>query len=69
MSKFSFILFFSVAGLALYAQPQKGFEAGPWLGAAHYFGDLNTTYQIDKPGAEGSLALRYNVNQRIAAMA
>ena len=69
MSKFSFILFFSVAGLALYAQPQKGFEAGPWLGAAHYFGDLNTTYQIDKPGSEGSLALRYNVNQRIAAMA
>lgn len=47
----------------------RGFEAGPWLGTAHYFGDLNTTYQIDKPGLAGSLALRYNFNQRIAVMA
>ena len=51
------------------AQPMKGFEAGAWLGAAHYFGDLNTTYQIDKPRPQGSIALRYNFNQRIALMA
>ena len=51
------------------AQPMKGFEAGAWLGAAHYFGDLNTTYQLDKLRPQGSIALRYNFNQRIAVMA
>jgi len=60
------VLFFS---LSLSAQPQRGFEAGVWLGAAHYFGDLNTSYKINKPGPQGSLALRYNINQRLAAMA
>jgi hypothetical protein len=62
------LLFWFLAG-SVWSQPMKGFELGPWLGAAHYFGDLNTTYQIDKPRPLGSLALRYNFNQRIAVMA
>jgi hypothetical protein len=60
---------FVLLSLSLAAQPQRGFEAGGWLGAAHFFGDLNTSYKINKPGPLGSLALRYNINQRLAAMA
>ncbi len=55
--------------LSVSAQPQRGWEAGAWLGAAQYFGDLNTNFQVNHPGPLGSLALRYNFNQRIAAMA
>ncbi len=51
------------------AQPMRGWEAGGWLGAAHYFGDLNTTFEFDQPGLQGSAALRYNFNQRISTMA
>jgi hypothetical protein len=51
------------------AQPMRGWEVGAWIGAAHYFGDLNTTYNISRPGPEGSLAVRFNFNQRLSAMA
>ena len=27
-----------------------GWEAGLWVGAAHYFGDLNTKYNLEKMG-------------------
>lgn len=62
---------FSLICLVLHgaAQPMRGWEAGAWLGAAHYFGDLNTTYNIARPGPEGSLAVRFDFNQRLSAMA
>lgn len=69
MFKSRFLLPCLLISLGLSAQPQRGFEAGPWLGAAHYFGDLNTTYKINKPGPLGSVAVRFNFNQRLAAMA
>lgn len=44
---------------------QRGWELGGWLGASHYFGDLNTEFRIDKPGFAGGIIGRYNFNNRI----
>jgi hypothetical protein len=45
---------------------QKGWEAGGWGGVSYYFGDLNTNYDLSRPGpALGGLA-RYNFNGRLA---
>lgn len=45
---------------------QKGLELGGWVGAAYYFGDLNTNYRLTKPGFAGGLNGRYNLNNRLA---
>ncbi len=45
---------------------QKGWEAGAWLGASHYFGDLNTDNEINALGAAGGVFGRYNLNNRLA---
>jgi opacity protein-like surface antigen len=44
---------------------QEGWEAGPWAGIAYYFGDLNTNYNLSRPGPAGGFAARYNFNDRI----
>ena len=46
---------------------QRGWEAGGWLGASHYFGDLNTNYRLTDPGFAGGAIARFNFNNRIAA--
>ena len=46
---------------------QKGLELGGWVGAAYYFGDLNTNYRLTKPGFAGGLNGRYNLNNRLSA--
>jgi hypothetical protein len=43
---------------------QKGWEAGPWVGGAYYFGDLNTNYDLSRPNLAGGLIARYNFNTR-----
>lgn len=45
---------------------QKGWEAGAWLGASHYFGDLNTDNEINELGPAGGAFARYNFNNRLA---
>ena len=45
---------------------QKGWEVGGWLGAANYFGDLNTSFDISSPGMAGGTIFRYNFNERVA---
>jgi len=45
-------------------QAQEGWEAGPWLGIAYYFGDLNTNYDLSHPGQAAGLIARYNFNNR-----
>ena len=45
---------------------QKGWEAGGWLGASHYFGDLNTDNEINSAGFAGGAFGRYNFNNRLA---
>ena len=47
------------------AAAQRGFELGGWMGAAHYFGDLNTTFRVNHPGFAGGLIARYNFNNRL----
>ena len=58
-----FILFISSTS---FLSAQSGWEAGGWLGAAHYFGDLNTNYKIDDPGIALGAFARYNFNNRLA---
>lgn len=47
----------------------KGLEAGPWAGAAVYFGDLNTDFKLNRVNAAGGVGARYNFNHRLAAKA
>ena len=58
------LVLFSVTQLVT---AQRGWEAGGWLGASHYFGDLNTNYRLTDPGFAGGAIARYNFNNRIAA--
>ena len=44
---------------------QKGWEAGGWLGVRYYFGDLNTSFALSRPGLTAGVAARYNFNQRV----
>lgn len=53
--------------LTTFAFAQEGFEAGIGGGTAHYFGDLNTEFDLGKPGATFGLFARYNFNERICA--
>jgi hypothetical protein len=51
---------------AVHTTAQRGYEVGGWLGVSHYFGDLNTTYRLDRPGIAGGLIGRYNFNNRLS---
>lgn len=44
---------------------QKGWEAGGWVGVSYYFGDLNTGFDLTRPGLAGGVIGRYNFNERI----
>lgn len=57
-----FLIFWASVGSV---NAQKGFEAGGWLGATHYFGDLNPNYDLTHPGVGGGLIVRYNFNDRL----
>jgi Outer membrane protein beta-barrel domain len=49
------------------ATAQRGWELGGWLGTAHYFGDLNTSFSFMHPGFAGGAIGRYNFNDRLCA--
>ena len=60
--------FFSATGLyaqSQYAVRQEG-EFGIGLGAGHYFGDLNTTAQLNRAKLAGSLFFRKNFGNYVA---
>lgn len=42
-----------------------GWEAGGWLGTSYYFGDLNTSFNLSRPGLAGGLIARWNFNERV----
>lgn len=44
----------------------RGFEIGGWLGASNYFGDLNTSWRINRAHLSGGFGARYNFNDRLA---
>ncbi len=54
-----------ILGTFSFAHAQKGWEAGGWLGASYYFGDLNTNYDLSMPGLAGGAIARYNFNNRV----
>lgn len=47
---------------------QRGWEAGGSLGLSYYFGDLNTGYQLNKPGPAASINGRFNFNKRTSVV-
>lgn len=63
MKKLSVLLTLIAFSLSLAAQ--RGWEAGGWLGASYYFGDLNTNYNLSMPGLAGGIIGRFNFNDRI----
>lgn len=63
VKKILLLLFF--AGTAWMASAQRGWEAGFWLGASHYFGDLNTSLDLGMPGFAGGVLARFNFNERV----
>ncbi len=48
---------------------QHSAEIGIGIGAAHYFGDLNATTKLNRPGPSATLFFRKNLGQYIAARA
>jgi len=45
---------------------QKGIEVGANIGLSYYFGDLNTNYNLSRPGPSASVVLRRNFNERVS---
>ncbi|NBC24867.1 MAG: outer membrane beta-barrel protein [Bacteroidetes bacterium] len=59
------ILFLSSGGV--WSQNEnKGWEVGGRIGGAFYFGDLNTDFDLSKPGFMLGLGTHYNLNNRLA---
>lgn len=48
---------------------QHAAEIGVGIGAAHYFGDLNATTKLNRPGQSATLFFRKNLGEYIAARA
>lgn len=48
------------------ATAQKGYELGGWVGMSHYFGDLNTSFRLNKPGLALGINARKNFNNRVS---
>lgn len=65
VKKILFVAFLSLLGM-VNVQAQAGWEVGGWAGMSHYFGDLNTDYDLSKPGIAAGAVARYNFNTRLA---
>ncbi len=63
------ILFTLTIGLLTFSATsygQKGEEVGGYLGTAVYYGDLNTSLSIQKPGVAGGIYAKKNFNNRLS---
>lgn len=64
MNRYTFRLFLVLLlPVTLFAQRV---EVGGWVGAAHYFGDLNPNFGLQRPGVAGGIMGRYNFDDRIS---
>lgn len=63
---FPCLFLFGQLSVAFGQQAQKGWELGAWTGVSHYFGDLNTRFDLSKPGLAVGIAGRYNFNPRLS---
>lgn len=66
MSMRAGLLYFILLIMVVPLKAQRGWEAGPWGGTSFYFGDLNTNFDLSKPGWFVGSMFRYNFNERIA---
>jgi opacity protein-like surface antigen len=66
MIKKAFIVLFLLAN-TLIINAQKGWELGVIGGTMHYFGDLNTNFDLTHPGYSATAVARYNFNNRLCA--
>lgn len=68
MKKLQILVLFSI--IFLNSEPisaqMRGWEVGGWLGAANYFGDLNTDWRLNRTNIAGGILGRYNINERLA---
>jgi len=55
--------------ISLNVQGQRGVEVGGHVGVGYYFGDLNTNYNLTKPGFSAGLKTRRNFNERLSIAA
>ncbi len=68
MKNFGFSLFFLFSFfLPKKIFAQRGWEIGGNIGVAHYFGDLNTSFDLSHPGIAVGATARFNFNERICA--
>jgi len=70
MNKYLRICLLLLGGFILASQTgfaqMRGWEAGGWLGASNYFGDLNTNFRVNRLHLAGGIGARYNLNDRLA---
>jgi hypothetical protein len=64
VKSFTFLTF--VCLLIANTSQAQDWEAGGWMGTAHYFGDLNPDFSLSNPELGGGLIIRYNFNKRLA---
>ena len=67
LPRLTFRLLFLITCLSAFgsaARAQEGFELGGFLGASHYFGDLNTDFSLNDPGYTAGAMARYNFSNR-----
>jgi len=59
-----------LGGLVLTSQftfaQMRGFELGGGIGVSNYFGDLNTSWRVNRLHLAGGIGARYNFNDRLA---
>lgn len=58
-------LFFLIALHNTTLIAQRGWEIGGWAGVTHYFGDLNTRFDITHPNVGLGAVARFNFNERL----
>jgi opacity protein-like surface antigen len=64
--RLKFFLLFTLIFFTKNLHSQKGFELGGWLGISNYFGDLNTGFNLSRPGLAGGVNYRMLFNDRLA---
>lgn len=67
----NFKIIFSILSLLLFqnVQGQEGYEVGGWIGGSQYYGDLNTSVNLARPGLSGGVIGMYNFDKRLSARA
>ena len=67
ISKFVFLsIFLGSLFISSSSSAQKGWEVGGWIGVSNYFGDLNTSTDLTRPGLAFGIIGKRNFNERVS---